>query len=101
MLLEDTRALIDTHGHDYGVESEGRVPLTLVGAMKVAMGYNARRPAWMLPRRSQVLIDCAYSHLESTWGQDNTPPLTFRMWLRYAYTTEVINLIDDTLAGDV
>lgn len=105
MLLEDTLALLETHGHDDGMRWPGRVPLTLVGAMKVALDHSPRTPAWLLPRRSQVLIDCALSHLKGQFllVLPGLPGITvsFPYWLKVATTHNVTNLITMTLDGDV
>lgn len=106
-LLEDTYALIHTFGHDNGLRVEGHVPLTLVGAMKLALDYSPHRPVWTLNGRSQVLIDTAFSHLREQFiRQAATRPdyasiMTFRTFLRSASTPMITTLIDDTLAGDV
>lgn len=91
--------LIRTHGFDNGQqERDGKVPLRLIEAMKIALDEPANRTVFLLPTSKRDLISKAWEALEQTaYDQD---PTNLANWLARADTDAVYRLITDTLAAE-
>ena len=104
-LLVKAAQLIETHGFDSTAEDpKGRVPLTLVGAMKVVLDRPPRKWLLTLPIREQILINYAFCQVElAYYGMSSRAERETNLagWLRKATKTQVMWLINETLAEEM
>lgn len=93
--------LIQTHGFDNGQqERDGKVPLRLHEAMKIALDEPPNRPSFLLPTSKRDLISKAWEALERAACDQDPTELFLTDWLVRADTDAVYKLITDTLVAE-
>jgi len=92
-VLRDVLRLIETHGHDNGFHQDGKVPLRLSEAIRLAMKVDLGARIMLMSQADRTMYENVWRRLElglAEWGQ--LKPLA--VWLTYATTFQFTALID-------
>lgn len=97
-LLVETHHLIRTHGFDDGVQVEGKVPLRLTEAFKIALDESPNSRLILLPGYKRDLISAAWSLLEARIIEFYPPYDNLHDWLLdMGSTNRILFLIENAL----